>query len=90
MYVYKHGNFNINPETGSEEFCRWCRDGGTVIGCDHCNHVFCQTCIHRNFEAQVIRINEADDWSCFCVITRKFRTSGSTNYYEIFEEKTRC
>ena len=66
MYVYKHGNFNINPETGSEEFCRWCGDGGTVMGCDHCNHVFCQTCIHRNFGAQeVIRINEVDDWSCF-------------------------
>ena len=66
MYVYKHGNFNINPETGSEEYCRWCGDGGTIMGCDHCNHVFCQTCIHRNFGAQeVIRINEVDDWSCF-------------------------
>ena len=36
------------------------------MGCDHCNHVFCRTCIHRNFGAQeVIRINEIDDWSCF-------------------------
>ena len=67
MYVrVQTWKFNINPETGSEEYCRWCGDGGTVMGCDHCNHVFCQTCIHRNFGAQeVIRINEADDWSCF-------------------------
>ena len=68
--------FNINPETGSEEYCRWCGDGGTVMGCDHCNHVFCQTCIHRNFGAQeVIRINEIDDWSCFLCDHTKIRTS---------------
>jgi len=65
-HVYKKGNFNINPETGSEEFCRWCGDGGSVMACDHCTRVFCQTCVHRNFgPKEVADINEAEDWSCF-------------------------
>ena len=65
-HVYKRGNFNINPETGSEQFCRWCGDGGSVMGCDHCTRVFCQTCIHRNFgPKEVERINDVEDWSCF-------------------------
>ncbi len=66
LYVYNQGSFDINPDDGVEEYCRWCGDGGEIMGCDHCPKVFCKTCIHRNFGSEEVEaINSAEDWFCY-------------------------
>jgi hypothetical protein len=63
-HVYNEGSFDVDD--GVEMYCRWCGDGGQIMGCDHCPKVFCTNCIHRNFGAQTVTdVSNAEDWSCY-------------------------
>merc|ERR1711915_467489 len=51
---------------GSDLFCRWCAQGGEVLGCDKCSQVFCKRCITRNLgRKRFAEINDSDEWACF-------------------------
>ncbi|KAL3686280.1 hypothetical protein R1sor_008854 [Riccia sorocarpa] len=51
---------------GSDFECSWCGIGGRVVCCTHCDKVFCQLCIVRNFGAkELLRIVTDDYWLCF-------------------------
>jgi len=53
-------------EEGSDMYCRWCAQGGEVVGCDKCQYVFCKRCITRNLgRKKFAEINDSDEWSCF-------------------------
>jgi len=53
-------------EDGVDMFCRWCGQGGEVLGCDDCKFVFCKKCITRNLgRGKFAEINDSDKWSCF-------------------------
>lgn len=64
---YQDGDWEKDDE-GSDIYCRWCGNGGEVLGCDKCKvHVFCKRCITRNCgRSKFAEINEADEWACFC------------------------
>lgn len=53
-------------EEGSDVYCRWCAQGGEVVGCDKCSQVFCKRCITRNLgRKKFAEINDSEEWSCF-------------------------
>ena len=53
-------------EDGVDMFCRWCGQGGEVLGCDDCKFVFCKKCITRNLgRGKFAEINDSDKWCCF-------------------------
>lgn len=57
---------SVQGEDGSESECRWCGDGGSIVCCDKCDKVFCESCIHRNFgEQELKRILESENWECY-------------------------
>merc|ERR1711892_1374612 len=62
-------------EEGSDVYCRWCAQGGEVLGCDKCSKVFCKRCITRNLGRKKFgEINDSDEWSCFdCVPSQIFK-----------------
>ena len=35
-------------DDGVDEQCRWCGQGGKLIGCDFCHNAFCKSCIKSN------------------------------------------
>jgi len=48
-------------------YCRWCGNGGEVLGCDKCKvYVYCKRCITRNCgRAKFAEINDSEEWACF-------------------------
>jgi len=52
-------------EQGVDLFCRWCANGGEVVGCDCCPKVFCKRCLTRNLGRHRFKeINDAEEWKC--------------------------
>lgn len=35
-------------DDGIDEQCRWCGDGGKLVGCDYCHNAYCKSCIKSN------------------------------------------
>jgi hypothetical protein len=77
---YSSEPFDLGEE-GYEENCRWCGDGGALVGCNNCVKNFCRECILVNFgEAELKKIvgeeGEGEDtwevppdvpeWKCYC------------------------
>lgn len=61
---YGDGEFSVD-EDGSDKYCRWCGQGGTLYLCCKCSAGFCKKCIKRNLPRAVLKEVEADDWECF-------------------------
>lgn len=78
--LYGSGDFSVHEDgiddQGDDNLCRWCCDGGELIGChntERCHHVFCQECIKRNCpNDEVLTIIDLSDedkmkikWICY-------------------------
>ncbi|XP_041358763.1 transcriptional regulator ATRX-like [Gigantopelta aegis] len=64
---YKSGEIAQDSD-GLDEQCRWCSEGGKLMGCDYCHNAFCKQCILRNFgRAELSKVNGDDDtkWKCY-------------------------
>jgi len=44
---YTSGEIAVGDD-GVDEQCRWCGQGGKLIGCDFCHNAFCKSCIKKN------------------------------------------
>ncbi|XP_023703931.1 transcriptional regulator ATRX isoform X3 [Cryptotermes secundus] len=61
---YGDGNFSVD-EDGSDKYCRWCGQGGTLYCCSTCSSAFCKSCIKRNLNRSILSDIESEDWQCF-------------------------
>ncbi|VDQ06973.1 unnamed protein product [Trichobilharzia regenti] len=56
-------------ESGKDENCKWCSDGGDLVCCDNCSHAICKKCIRQNLGRTYLRniesLGESDTWNCF-------------------------
>ncbi|KAK9504056.1 hypothetical protein O3M35_010491 [Rhynocoris fuscipes] len=59
------GDFSVD-EDGSDKYCRWCGQGGTLFLCSKCTAGFCKKCIKRNLPRTALKEVESDDWQCYC------------------------
>lgn len=62
---YGDGNFSVD-EDGSDKYCRWCGQGGTLFLCSQCTAGFCKKCVKRNVSRSALAEIENDDWACYC------------------------
>lgn len=70
-----YGQGDFPQDEGSDEFCRWCGEGGEVFLCNSCSNVFCQACILRNFGmGEVKRVDRLENWDCYVCDTRPLWT----------------
>ena len=69
---YNSGRW-IKDEEGYYEHCRWCGEGGDLLGCDECVESFCKKCIKRNFGRAEAQMIEAAKWKCFCCDPKPLR-----------------
>jgi len=44
---YTSGEISVGDD-GVDEQCRWCAQGGKLVGCDFCHNAFCKSCIKSN------------------------------------------
>ncbi|XP_047110534.1 uncharacterized protein LOC124787731 [Schistocerca piceifrons] len=76
---YGAGEFPV-AEDGSESFCCWCGQGGSVICCSSCSAVFCKKCIKLNYTKSTIKeIETSPEWMCFVC-----------NYRSLWEHRAVC
>ncbi|XP_073717334.1 ATRX chromatin remodeler, like [Misgurnus anguillicaudatus] len=52
---------------GMDEQCRWCAEGGSLIGCDYCSNAFCKKCVLRNMGRKELStiMEEERKWYCY-------------------------
>ncbi|XP_030648162.1 ATRX chromatin remodeler, like [Chanos chanos] len=52
---------------GMDEQCRWCAEGGNLIGCDYCSNAFCKKCVLRNLGRKELSaiMDEDRKWYCY-------------------------
>lgn len=62
---YGDGDFSVD-EDGSDKYCRWCGQGGTLFLCSKCSSGFCKRCVKRNVPRSALADIEEDDWLCYC------------------------
>ncbi|XP_066902481.1 transcriptional regulator ATRX [Halyomorpha halys] len=65
---YGDGQFSVD-EDGSDKYCRWCGQGGTLFLCSKCTSGFCKRCVKRNLPKSAQAKIEDDDWVCYCCDT---------------------
>lgn len=65
---YGDGHFSVD-EDGSDKYCRWCGQGGTLFLCSNCSSGFCKKCVKRNLPKSAQAKIEDDDWVCYCCDT---------------------
>lgn len=56
----------FNCEVDIADICSWCGEGGELLGCDECEHLFCRECISNNLgEAELLKVVESSPWKCY-------------------------
>ncbi|ESN97767.1 hypothetical protein HELRODRAFT_114133, partial [Helobdella robusta] len=67
-YWYTSAEVDQDSE-GTDEQCRWCRQGGDLICCDFCHNSFCKGCIRRNLGRKelnsILDSDECSKWKCY-------------------------
>ena len=62
---YNRGHW-IKDAEGFFEHCRWCGQGGNLLGCDECVESFCRPCIQRNLgRAGITEAECSSKWQCY-------------------------
>ncbi|XP_047111302.1 transcriptional regulator ATRX homolog isoform X1 [Schistocerca piceifrons] len=61
---YGNGDFSVDDD-GTDKYCRWCGQGGTLYCCAECTCAFCKACIKRNLKRSILKDIESEDWKCF-------------------------
>ena len=51
-------------DDGNHTYCAWCGDGGEMVCCESCIHVFCHECIETLGEEYFTAVLEAQSWNC--------------------------
>lgn len=70
-YTFYHKGKWLKDAQGYYEHCRWCGEGGNLLGCDSCIESFCRQCIQRNLGRGAISAAEnSDNWKCFICDTQ--------------------
>ncbi|CAN7949114.1 unnamed protein product, partial [Ixodes hexagonus] len=63
--IYGDGEFQ-KDSYGTDEYCSWCAEGGSLLVCDFCNRGFCKSCIRRNLSRKELsRITSLEEWNCY-------------------------
>lgn len=62
---YGDGQFQ-KDDSGTDEYCSWCAEGGNLLVCDKCTRAFCKNCIRRNLSRrEVTRVSSLNEWHCY-------------------------
>ncbi|XP_059121465.1 transcriptional regulator ATRX-like [Peromyscus eremicus] len=63
---YMSGDISRDSD-GTDEQCRWCAEGGTLVCCDFCHNAFCKKCILYNLGRKELStiLNESHQWHCY-------------------------
>lgn len=69
---YHRGRWSKDEE-GYFEHCRWCGEGGDLLGCDECVESFCKKCIKRNFGRNEVTDIQTSKWRCFVCDTEPLK-----------------
>ncbi|CAO2612888.1 Transcriptional regulator ATRX [Lemmus lemmus] len=66
-YKYYLSDDISQASDGMDEQCRWCAEGGNLIGCDFCHNAFCKRCVLHNFGRKEIStiLDEGNQWHCY-------------------------
>merc|ERR1711892_187999 len=73
-YDFYHRGKWVKDAEGFYEHCRWCGEGGNLLGCDDCIESFCRQCIQRNFgRGGISAAEETDNWKCYLCNPRPIR-----------------
>ncbi len=79
---YGDGDWERPEET--DEYCRWCGQGGNILLCDKCPNAFCKGCLTRHLGSKSFKeINDAEYWECL-VCEPKPILSMKAQYYCLF------
>ncbi len=79
---YGDGNWERPDET--DEYCRWCGQGGDILLCDKCPNAFCKKCLNKHLGAKALReIKSAETWECL-VCQPKPIQSMKAQYYCLY------
>ena len=64
----------IKDAEGYYEHCRWCGEGGSLLGCDLCIESFCKKCILRNLgRGGLSEAENSTKWKCYCCAPEKIK-----------------
>ncbi|XP_062845195.1 transcriptional regulator ATRX-like isoform X2 [Trichomycterus rosablanca] len=66
-YKYYMSDDISKDAEGMDEQCRWCAEGGSLIGCDYCSNAFCKKCVLRNLGRRELSaiLEEERKWYCY-------------------------
>jgi len=93
---YGRGEFTKDIN-GTDEFCRWCADGGVLLMCDNCENAFCRKCIKSNLSRSDFKLAvKSNNWNCLiCDPTpirylqeKYFRASALSQNHELQKKKS--
>nr|XP_042135092.1 transcriptional regulator ATRX-like [Peromyscus maniculatus bairdii] len=63
---YMSGDISRDSD-GTDEQCRWCAEGGTLVCCDFCHNAFCKKCILYNLGRKELStiLDKSHQWHCY-------------------------
>jgi len=79
----------IKDAEGYYEHCRWCGEGGSLLGCDLCIESFCKKCILRNLgRGGLSEAENSTKWKCYCCAPEKIKKH--TEFAEVLKLSKVC